>query len=124
MCSSILSKHIDSDDQAYQYVFQQPDEAGHVGVSLSWALLHVAVKALRNNMSELGPLVLPYAWPVIRKKLLLLKSHKGTYVPKFKKALEHFCIHASGRGVLDGVVDSLKLHKEDREPSRMTFHKW
>ncbi|KAH0988696.1 hypothetical protein GBA52_000179 [Prunus armeniaca] len=81
-------------------------------------------------MSELGPLVLPYTeqlrygWSVIRKKLLLLPSHKGTYMPNFKKALEHFCIHASGRGVLDGIVDSLKLHKEDREPSRMTFHKW
>ncbi|CAL8998073.1 unnamed protein product [Prunus brigantina] len=66
----LVRTHIDSDNQAYQYVFQQPDEAGHVGVSLSWALLHVAVKARRNNMSALGPLVLPYAeqlrygWPL------------------------------------------------------------
>jgi len=31
------------------------------------------------------------------------------YVPDFKLALEHFCIHAGGRGVLDELERSLCL---------------
>ncbi|BFG19814.1 hypothetical protein CerSpe_060880 [Prunus speciosa] len=126
----LVRTHIGSDDEAYQSVFQQPDEAGHVGVLLSRALLRVATKALSSNMSELGPLVLPYsvqlryAWSVICKKLWFLPSEKGIYVPNFKKAIEHFCIHAGGRAVIDGIEDSLKLHKEDGEASRMTLHRF
>ncbi|KAB2628427.1 3-ketoacyl-CoA synthase 7-like [Pyrus ussuriensis x Pyrus communis] len=142
----LVRTHIGSDDQAYESVFQQPDEAGHVGVSLSRELVHVATKALRINLSEalvpvatkalriniskLGPLVLPYSeqlryvWSVIRKKLLFSPRQKRTYVPNFKKALQHFCIHAGGRAVIDGIVDSLKLDKEDGEASRMTLHRF
>ncbi|CAN6720173.1 unnamed protein product [Malus baccata var. baccata] len=126
----LVRTHIGSDDQAYESVFQQPDEAGHVGVSLSRELVHVATKALRINLSELGPLVLPYSeqlrygWSMIHRKLWFFLKQKAIYVPKFNKALQHFCIHAGGRAVIDGIVDSLKLQKEDGEASRMTLHRF
>ncbi|PQQ11830.1 3-ketoacyl-CoA synthase 7 [Prunus yedoensis var. nudiflora] len=126
----IVRTHIGLDDEAYQSVFQQLDEAGHVGVSLSRALIPVATKALRTNISKLGPLVLPYSeqlryvWSIIHKKVLLLPSQKKIYAPNFKRALQHFCIHAGGRAVIDGIVDSLRLDKEDGEASRMTLHRF
>uniref|UniRef100_A0A7N2RD87 very-long-chain 3-oxoacyl-CoA synthase n=1 Tax=Quercus lobata TaxID=97700 RepID=A0A7N2RD87_QUELO len=58
---NLVRTHLGSDDRAYQSVHQQPDEAGKVGMSLSQELLHVAAKALRTNISELSPLVLPYS---------------------------------------------------------------
>ena len=127
---NLVRTHLGSDDQAYQSVHQQPDEAGKVGVSLSQELLHVAAKALRTNISELSPLVLPYSeqlqygWSVIKQKIWFLAGQKGTYVPNFKKAFEHFCIHAGGKAVIDAIEDNLRLHKEAAEASRMTLYRF
>ncbi|KAG8368772.1 hypothetical protein BUALT_Bualt15G0081500 [Buddleja alternifolia] len=120
--------HMGSDDQAYQSVFQQSDDAGHVGVSLSRSLLHVAGNALKTNITELGPRVLPfselvlYGWSMIHRKIWTTK--KEIYVPNFKKAFEHFCIHAGGRAVIDAVEERLRLSKEDGEASRMTLYRF
>ncbi|XP_021285784.1 3-ketoacyl-CoA synthase 7 [Herrania umbratica] len=125
----IVRTHMGSDDECYNSVFQQTDEDGHMGVSLSRALLHVAAKALRTNISELAPLVLPYSeqlrygWSVARKTIWSAEQ-KGTFVPNFKKAFEHFCIHAGGRAVIDAVEKSLRLQKEDVEASRMTLYRF
>ncbi|GKV21172.1 hypothetical protein SLEP1_g31177 [Rubroshorea leprosula] len=126
----LVRTHMGSDDRAYHSIFQQQDEEGFVGVSLSRALLHVAANALKTNLSELGPLVLPYSeqlqfgWSVLRQKFWATRGQKQTYVPKFKKAFEHFCIHAGGRAVIDAVEDNLKLEKEDGEASRMTLYRF
>merc|ERR1712096_469426 len=45
------------------------------------------------------------------------------YMPEFKRGLDYFCIHAGGRGVIDGVEKNLHLSPRDAEPSRQTlFH--
>ncbi|PSS29161.1 3-ketoacyl-CoA synthase [Actinidia chinensis var. chinensis] len=122
----LVRTHLGSNDQSYQSVFQEPDEDGFVGVSLSRALLHVAGNALRINISNLGPLVLPYseqlqyAWSVICRKIWTSDS----YVPNFKKAFGHFCIHAGGRAVIDAVEENLRLSKEYSEASRMTLYRF
>ncbi|XP_018842067.1 3-ketoacyl-CoA synthase 7 [Juglans regia] len=127
---NLVRTHLGSNDQAYQSVFQQPDKAGHVGVSLSRALLHVAANALRINISELGPRVLPYSeqlqygWSVIRQKIWPAAGRKGIYVPNFKRAFEHFCIHAGGKAVIDAIQDNLGLSREDGEASRMTLYRF
>ncbi|KAG2705305.1 hypothetical protein I3760_05G045800 [Carya illinoinensis] len=127
---NVVRTHLGSNDQAYQSVFQQPDKAGHVGVSLSRALLHVAANALRTNISELGPRVLPfseqllYGWSVIRQKIWPSAGRKGVYVPNFKRAFEHFCIHAGGKAVIDAIQDNLGLSREDGEASRMTLYRF
>ncbi|KAK3009999.1 hypothetical protein RJ639_010969 [Escallonia herrerae] len=126
----LVRTHMGSDDQSYLSVFQEHDECGHVGVSLSKVLLHVAGNALKTNISELGPSVLLYSeqflygWYMFCSKYLGLANSEETYVPNFKKAFEHFCIHAGGRAVIDAVEDNLRLSKEDGEASRMTLYRF
>ncbi|WJX95120.1 very-long-chain 3-oxoacyl-CoA synthase [Trifolium repens] len=45
-------------------------------------------------------------------------------IQDFKKAFEHFCIHASGRAVIDELQKSLKLSAEHVEASRMALHRF
>lgn len=135
----LVRTHTGSGDQAYQSVFQDEDDDGKVGVSISRSLLHVASKALKINVSKLGPLVLPYseqlryAWMTVWRRVRPPPGGDnrrrgggggGLFVPNFKKAFEHFCIHAGGRGVIDGLEENLKLEKEDGEASRMTLYRF
>ena len=126
----LVRTHMGSNEKAYQSVYQEPDEAGIVGVSLSRALLNVAASALRMNITELGPLVLPYSeqlrygWSWICRKIRAPGIQKDVYVPNFKKAFEHFCIHAGGKAVIDAIEESLKLQKEDGEASRMSLYRF
>ncbi|KAG2558491.1 3-ketoacyl-CoA synthase 20-like [Panicum virgatum] len=121
--------HQGADDRAYRCVFQEEDESGRVGVALSKDLMAVAGEALRTNITTLGPLVLP-----LSEQILFLASLVGRrvfglralrpYLPDFKMAFEHFCIHAGGRAVLDTVERNLGLSGWHMEPSRMTLHRW
>ncbi|KAL9321484.1 hypothetical protein ACSQ67_013323 [Phaseolus vulgaris] len=125
----LVRTHRGSNDQAYKSVYQESDENEIVGVSLSRSLLTVAASALRTNITTLGPLVLPYSeqlrfgWSVICKKIWA-RGSKEIYVPNFKKAFEHFCIHAGGKSVIDAIEESLKLQKKDSEASRMTLYRF
>lgn len=125
----LVRTHLGSKDKAYQSVYQEPDENNVVGVSLSRSLLSVASSALRINIINLGPLVLPYSeqlrygLSVIRRKIWAAED-KEMYVPNFKKAFEHFCIHAGGKTVIDGIVENLKLQREDGEASRMALYRF
>lgn len=46
------------------------------------------------------------------------RNQEPPYVPNFKKAVDHFCIHAGGRGVIDSIQKSLSLSDYDVAPSR------
>ncbi|PPD66789.1 hypothetical protein GOBAR_DD36330 [Gossypium barbadense] len=46
------------------------------------------------------------------------------YVPNFKLAFEHFCIHAGGRGVIDELEKNMQLSPLLAEASRMTLHRF
>ncbi|XP_042044277.1 3-ketoacyl-CoA synthase 11-like [Salvia splendens] len=91
-------------------------------------LMTVAGEALQTNITTLGPLVLPmseqllFLATLIAKKLLKMKVKP--YVPDFKLAFEHFCIHTGRRGVLDELEKNLNLSKWDMEPSRMTLYRF
>ena len=83
---------------ACRCVFQKEDDTGRVGVALNRDLVKVAGKALERNLTVLGPLVLPlseklwFAVNYVRRKIL---GHQlRPYVPNFKKAFDHFCLHA------------------------------
>ncbi|KAL5713098.1 very-long-chain 3-oxoacyl-CoA synthase [Ranunculus cassubicifolius] len=120
-----------SEDRSYQCVFQDVDDEGNVGVSLAKDILHVAGDALKTNIASLGPLVLPYSELfkygmsfLIRKVMKWRRKTTSMYTPNFKKAFEHFCIHAGGRGVIQAIEVSLGLSKEDVEASNMTLYRF
>ena len=46
------------------------------------------------------------------------------YVPDFKRAVQHFCIHAGGRAVIDGIEQNLNLERWQTAPSRATLYHW
>lgn len=46
------------------------------------------------------------------------------YVPDFGRGLQHFCIHAGGRAVIDGIEQNLGLDRWRTAPSRATLYHW
>ncbi|KAK2999617.1 hypothetical protein RJ639_013640 [Escallonia herrerae] len=124
----VVRTHKGADDTAYRCVFEQEDPQGKVGILLSKDLMAIAGEALKSNITTLGPLVLPAS-----EQLLFLVTLIGRkvfnakwkpYIPDFKLAFEHFCIHAGGRAVIDELQRNLQLSAEHVEASRMTLHRF
>ncbi|GJM86740.1 hypothetical protein PR202_ga02628 [Eleusine coracana subsp. coracana] len=115
-------------DAAYRCVYQEEDERGNVGINLSKDLMNIAGDALKANITAMGPLVLPaseqllFALSFIARKVL--NNRIKPYIPDFRTAFEHFCIHAGGRAVIDELQRSLTLSDEQVEASRMTLHRF
>ncbi|WOH15486.1 hypothetical protein DCAR_0935027 [Daucus carota subsp. sativus] len=124
----LVRTHTADDDTSYNCVQLKEDLEGNLGAWLSKELMAVAGKGLKLNLTALGPLVLPpsekilYFMNFIARKIS--SSRWRPYIPKFKQAFEHFCIHAGGRAVIDGVQDSLQLSVEQVEASRSTLHRF
>ncbi|KAH7834003.1 hypothetical protein Vadar_011830 [Vaccinium darrowii] len=124
----VVRTHKGGDDKAYRCVYEKEDAQGKIGISLSKDLMSIAGEALKSNITTIGPLVLPAS-----EQLLFLLSLIGRkifnpkwkpYIPDFKQAFEHFCIHAGGRAVIDELQRNLRLSAEDVEASRMTLHRF
>ncbi|KAF9588141.1 hypothetical protein IFM89_007617 [Coptis chinensis] len=124
----VVRTHKANEDRGYYCAFQEEDANGKVGVTLSKELSSVAGEALRTNITTLGPLVLPIAEQLrflanlVQRKVLNIPV--APYVPDFKLAFDHICIHAGGKAILDKVENSLKLTKQLLEPSRMTLYRF
>nr|XP_043608069.1 3-ketoacyl-CoA synthase 5-like [Erigeron canadensis] len=124
----VVRTHKGADDKSYGCVTQEEDEEGHVGISLNLDLMVIAAKTLKLNISILGSLVLPlseklhFLLNLVERKIFKLK--KKPYIPDFKKAFDHYCIHAGGRAVIDEIQKSLKLTAEHVEASKMTLYRW
>ncbi|KAF5189267.1 3-ketoacyl-CoA synthase [Thalictrum thalictroides] len=120
--------HKGAEDRSYNCVFQQEDDSKSVGVAISKDLMGVAGETLKANITTLGPLVLPmseqllFFMSLVGRKILKLKIKP--YIPDFKMAFEHFCIHAGGRAVLDELEKNLELTDWHMEPSRMTLYRF
>jgi len=128
-----------SEDSSYNCVFQQRDEEGHVGVSLSKDIVNVAGRAMKRNFIQLGPYVLPLreqAKVVCNRAAISIISHAkragwpfaklltapAGYMPNFSAGIDHFCIHAGGRAVIEGVQKNLGLTAKQVKPSMQTLH--
>ena len=123
-------------EDSYGCVYETEDEENHRGVRLSKDIVKVAGRAMEKNFTTMGPFVLPVSeqvktgfWMLVRfiaKKLASspLKIDLGKitpYVPDFKRGVDHFCIHAGGRGVIDGIEKNLQLTPRHVEASRHTL---
>ncbi|VVA99292.1 unnamed protein product [Arabis nemorensis] len=120
--------HTGADDKSFRCVQQEDDVKGKTGVSLTKDITSVASRTITKNIATLGPLVLP-----VSEKFLFLKTyiHKKFfddrikhYVSDFKRAIDHFCIHAGGRALIDELEKNLGLSPIDVEPSRSTLHRF
>ncbi|PIA55753.1 hypothetical protein AQUCO_00700223v1 [Aquilegia coerulea] len=124
----VVRTHRGSDDKAFQCVYQEEDDVGKVGVSLSKDLMAIAGGALKTNITTLGPLVLPISEQLLFFSTLVIKKLFNNkikpYIPDFKLAFEHFCIHAGGRAVIDELEKNLQLAPVHVEASRMTLHRF
>jgi 3-ketoacyl-CoA synthase len=91
--------------------------------------MKVAGNALRKNIETLGILALPLGEQVKylrdaaarKRSRTYAEKHPEPYIPDFKKAVDHFCIHAGGRGVIDAIQASLGLSDEQARPSRQAL---
>ena len=120
--------HKGADEKCYRVVYQEEDEVGKLGVSLSKDLMAIAGDALKTNITTLGPLVLPLSEQLLFFVVLVarkvFKMKIKPYIPDFKLAFEHFCIHAGGRAVIDELEKNLQLAPHHVEPSRMTLYRF
>ncbi|KAG6532347.1 hypothetical protein ZIOFF_006187 [Zingiber officinale] len=124
----VVRTHRGADDGAFRCVYQEQDEKNKVGVSLSKDLMAIAGEALKINITTLGPLVLPISEQLLFFTTLVAKKlfngKVKPYIPDFKLAFDHFCIHAGGRAVIDELEKNLHLLPEHVEASRMTLHRF
>ncbi|XBI07238.1 hypothetical protein VPH35_135168 [Triticum aestivum] len=99
----VIRKSTSSEDGAYRCVFYEEDMT-------------------REFLVSIYPRALLHFYSFISRKVL--NGTTKSYVPDFRKAFDHLCIHAGGRAVIDAVQRSLCLLDEHVEPSRMTLHKF
>ncbi|KAG1334902.1 3-ketoacyl-CoA synthase 6 [Cocos nucifera] len=124
----VVRIHKGADDRAYRCIYEEEDAEGYSGISLSKDLMAIAGEALKSNITTIGPLVLPvseqllFFFTLVGRKLINPKWKP--YIPDFKLAFEHFCIHAGGRAVIDELQKNLQLSPEHVEASRMTLHRF
>ncbi|KAE9620382.1 hypothetical protein Lal_00019382 [Lupinus albus] len=124
----VVRTHKGADDKAFKCVYQEQDDAGKTGVSLSKELMAIAGDSLKTNITTLGPLVLPISEQLLFFSDLVARkifnAYKKPYIPDFKLAFDHFCIHAGGRAVIDELEKNLQLEPQHIEASRMTLHRF
>ncbi|XP_050366453.1 3-ketoacyl-CoA synthase 4 [Argentina anserina] len=124
----VVRTHKGADDKAFRCVYQEQDDQGKTGVSLSKDLMAIAGGALKTNITTLGPIVLPISEQLLFFSSLavkkLLNGNVKPYIPDFKLAFDHFCIHAGGRAVIDELEKNLQLLPIHVEASRMTLHRF
>ncbi|KAI4377824.1 hypothetical protein MLD38_015398 [Melastoma candidum] len=130
----VVRTHKGSDDRSFRCVYQEEDEERNKGLRVSKDLIEIGGEALKTNITTLGPLVLPFSEQLLFFATLLrrgrspspAKSAEATkpYIPDYKLAFEHFCIHAASKVILDELQWNLELSDENMEASRMTLHRF
>ncbi|GBF91682.1 hypothetical protein Rsub_03986 [Raphidocelis subcapitata] len=125
----VVRTNLAANDAAYNCVYEGEDDDGVRGVRLSKELMAIAGNALKTNITTLGPLVLPvseqllFGANMVARKLLG-KKRVANYIPDFKLAFEHLCIHTGGRGVIDEIEKQLALTDAMVEPSRAVLYRY
>ncbi|KAG9443673.1 hypothetical protein H6P81_015013 [Aristolochia fimbriata] len=126
----IVRTHKGSDTRSFRAVYQEEDEQRIKGLAISRDLMEVGGHALKANITTLGPLVLPFSEQLIFFATLIGRHLFGgkegakPYIPDYKLAFEHFCVHAASKNVLDELQKNLELSDANMEASRMALHRF
>ncbi|KAJ9539708.1 hypothetical protein OSB04_026214 [Centaurea solstitialis] len=116
------------DDKGYNSAILEEDSEGITGVTLRKDVLHVAGELLRSSFRIMGSSILPleekirYGFSMFTKKFL--NQSFEIYVPNFGKAIQHYCLPASGKAVIMEIAKNLKLKDEEIEAPLMTLHRF
>lgn len=128
-----------TDTESYECVFEQQDAKGNRGVRLSRNIVNVAGKAMQKQFTSLAPHILPMTEQlkclvtmILDRACRYLHPQFPDYIPKryqvytpdFKLCIDHFCIHAGGRAVIEGVQKNLNLSELQAKPSFETLKNW
>ncbi|KAF5748375.1 3-ketoacyl-CoA synthase 10-like [Tripterygium wilfordii] len=131
----IVRTHKGADDRSFRCIYQEEDEQKFKGLKVSKDLIEIGGEALKTNITTLGPLVLPFSEQLlffatlVRRNLFGKKNQQSTpsskqYIPDYKRAFEHFCVHPASKAVMDELQRNLELSEMNMEASRMTLHRF
>ncbi|XP_061374850.1 3-ketoacyl-CoA synthase 10-like isoform X2 [Gastrolobium bilobum] len=132
----IVRTHKGADDRSFRCVYQEEDDQKFKGLKISKDLIEIGGDALKTNITTLGPLVLPFSEQLFFFVTLVWRhlfggksngnspSSKKPYIPDYKLAFEHFCVHAASKTILDELQRNLELSDKNIEASRMTLHRF
>ncbi|CAN6444921.1 unnamed protein product [Victoria cruziana] len=114
-----------ADDQAFHCVMQKEDNEKKKGLVVGRDILEVGGQVLKDHITTLGPLVLPISEKIhFLSALVLAKGEMKPYIPDFKQAVEHVCVLACSKVVLEEIQKNLDLTEVYMEASKMTLHKF
>jgi 3-ketoacyl-CoA synthase len=118
------------DDASYNCVMEELDEKGHHGIKIGQDLLVVAAKTIATHIQKIGRNILSYREQLkYVVHLVNAKQHPKQeektipYIPDFHSWIQHFCIHAGGKKVIDSLQQSLNLSDVDIAASRATLYR-
>ncbi|XP_073029292.1 3-ketoacyl-CoA synthase 10-like [Primulina eburnea] len=129
----IVRTHKGADDLSFRSIRQEEDSQRFRGIKISKDLIEIGADALKANITTLGPLVLPFSeqllffstliWRILSRNSENSKPTKP-YIPDYKLAFEHFCVHAASKTVLDELQRNLGLSDQNLEASRAVLHRF
>ncbi|KAJ8479230.1 hypothetical protein OPV22_022957 [Ensete ventricosum] len=130
----IVRTHMAADGRSFRCVYQEEDEERTKGLCISRDLMEVGGHALDAHITTFAPLVLPFSEQLLFFATLLYRhlfpkktaDSAGTkpYVPDYKLAFEHLCVHAASKAVLDALQNNLRLEDRHMEAALATLHRF
>ncbi|KAF5959134.1 hypothetical protein HYC85_000343 [Camellia sinensis] len=116
------------DDKAYYGAFREEDSKGMIGVTLRKDVLQELGETLRPNITVLGSWILPvtemFRYVVSKVWKRVIDKSVEIYMPDFRSVIEHFCLPASGKGMIREIGKGLKLGERDMEAALVTLHRF
>ncbi|XP_011010065.1 PREDICTED: 3-ketoacyl-CoA synthase 21-like [Populus euphratica] len=107
------------------------DDLGNNGFRFNKDLPKVGAEALTMNLRVLLPKVIPlsellrYRISYYRNKIMKRPAPTDAGLGlDIKSGIDHFCVHPSGRAVIDDAGQSLAFNDYDLEPARMTLYRF